>query len=159
DQIVVERPLLACGLDVHDRAFTGDGDRFGEGADLQLSVHRRDEIRGQLEPVTSEGVEPGQREGDRVDAGPQIENAVLPAAVGDGRAYFLDQHRARGFDSDARQDSAGAVLDYARNRRLDVPLTRRRRSETKVPGDQIGTAVLLPAIATLTVQCARSSGG
>ena len=51
-------------------------------------------------------LKPGQRERDGVGAGPQIDDAVLAGAVGDGRSDLLDQRVARRFDRDAWQNTA-----------------------------------------------------
>ena len=56
-------------------------------------------------------LKPGSVNVTRVDAGPQVDDAVLAAAVGDDGADFLDQGRAAGFNRDAGQDGAGRVFD------------------------------------------------
>jgi hypothetical protein len=96
NQIEIERPFLHGGLDVHDRAFTGDGDRLLEGADAQVRVHRGDEIGRQHQPFASHGTESGQRKGDRVGTGPEVEDPVLAGPVGHRAADFLDEFRAGG---------------------------------------------------------------
>ena len=84
-----------------------------ERADLQVRVDRRGERAGQLDPFALDGAESGQRERDRVGAGPQVDDAVLAGAVGDGGTDFFDQRVARRFDGHARQHGAGRVLDDA----------------------------------------------
>ena len=73
-----------------------------------LTVRR--ERAGQLDAFALDGAEAGQRERHGVGARPQIDDAVLAGAVGDGGADFLDQHRAGRFDGDAGQHGAGASL-------------------------------------------------
>ena len=82
--------------------LAGDGDRLFERADAHLGVDGRRERAGQRDAVTLDGVEAGQRERDRVGAGPQLGDAVLPDAVGDGGADLLDDRRAGCLDGDAR---------------------------------------------------------
>ena len=65
----------------------------------------------QLDAVAFEGIEAGQGDGQRVDAGPQVHDAVLAAAVGDDGADLFDQGGAAGFNRDAGQDGAGGVSD------------------------------------------------
>ena len=62
-------------------------------ADLHVGVDRGDEVARQLDAFALDGVEAGQRERHRVGAGPQVDDAVLAAAVGDGGAHLLDQRR------------------------------------------------------------------
>ena len=70
--------------------------------------------------------EAGQREGDRVGARPQIDDAILAGFVGDGRARLLDQGRAAGLDGDARQHAAGRVFDDAGDGALAALLRQER---------------------------------
>ena len=60
-------------------------------------------------------LKPGQREGDGVIAGAEVDDLVLAVAVGDGRPRALDERRARRFDRHARQHGAGRVADDAGN--------------------------------------------
>ena len=62
-------------------------------ADLQVGVDRGDEFGRQLDAFALDGAEPGQRERDRVGAGPQVDDPVLPGAVGDGGSDLFDQRR------------------------------------------------------------------
>ena len=55
--------------------------RVRHRADFELGVNLRREVPGQLDAVALEGVEPGQRERDRVSSGPQVHDAVLAATV------------------------------------------------------------------------------
>ena len=118
EHVVVQRHFPFGALDVHDRGFAGDGDRFRERADLEIGVDRRRERPGQLDALALEGAESRQREGDRVGPGPQILDPILPGPVADRRSYFLDQCRAGGLDVDAGEDGPGRVLHRARDDRL-----------------------------------------
>ena len=109
------------------------GDRFLERADLQIGVDGGDEVGRQQQVFALHGAESGQRERDRVGAGPQIDDAVLAAPIGDGGADFLDEHRARGFDGDARQHRAGRVFHDSGNGRLGE---RRRRDDHEARDDE-----------------------
>ena len=77
DDVAAQHGLALGVLDVDDRRFADDRDRFGDRADLQVGVDRGGEGAGQLDAVALDGVEPGQRERHRVRAGPQIDDAVL----------------------------------------------------------------------------------
>ena len=68
---------------------------------------------GSSSPLALERVEPGKRERHGVGAGPQIDDAVLSAAIADRRAHLLDQRVAGRFDGHARQHGARRVLDDA----------------------------------------------
>ena len=84
DHVAADRRLPPDALHVDDRRLAGDGDRFRERADPQIRVDRGGERAGQLDALALDGAEAGQREGDGVGAGPQIDDAVLAGAVGDG---------------------------------------------------------------------------
>ena len=116
--VVLQRDLPPRALNVHDRGFARDDDGFSELADFQLGVDRRCERTGQLDAFVLEGVEPRQRKRDGVGPRPQIFDPVLPGAVCDRRADFLDQRRAGGFYGDAGQHGAWRVFDGSRNHRL-----------------------------------------
>ena len=58
-------------------------------------------------------VKPRSVNGERVDAGTQVDDAVLTGAVGDGFTRFLDQRGARGLDRHARQHGARRVAHGA----------------------------------------------
>ena len=62
----VHHALARRALHVHDRRFTGDGDRLFERTDPHVGVHRRDERAGQLDAFALDGVEARQRERDVV---------------------------------------------------------------------------------------------
>ena len=105
--------LAADVRDVDHRARAGHGNRFFDAADAHVGVDVRGEPGAQHDPFADDRVEPGQREGDRVDAGPQLGDGVAPLAVGDRDALLFDEDRAGGCDGDARQDGAGGVADDA----------------------------------------------
>ena len=67
----------------------------------------------ELDALPPDDVEAGQPERQRVRAGIQTGNAVLPRAVGDGRAHLFDEGRAGGFDGHARQHGRRLVPDGA----------------------------------------------
>ena len=75
---------------------------------------------GQLDAVALDGREARQREGDRVHARPQVDDLVLPRAVGHHTAGLLDQHIAGRLDRHARQHRARRVFHQPRNRALCV---------------------------------------
>ena len=94
-------------LDVDDGRFTGH--RYGllERAHAELDVDGRGEVGREVDPLTLHRREAGQREGDRVGARAQVDDPVRARRVGDHRACFLDQRRARGLDRDTGQHGAG----------------------------------------------------
>ena len=102
EDVLADRLLRPRALDVDDRRFAGDGDRFLERADFQVAVDRRDERARQLDAFALDGAEARQRERHRVGARPQVDDAVLAGVVADDGADLLDQDRARGFHRDAR---------------------------------------------------------
>jgi hypothetical protein len=69
------------------------------------------EVTGQFDAVPPQRVEPSKRERHGVDPWAQIDDAVLPAAVGDDRAHFLDERRTRGFYRHSRQHGARRIAD------------------------------------------------
>ena len=105
-------------LHVDDRRLAGDDDRFLDRADLHVGVDRHVGAADQLEAVALDGVEAGQREGHRVDARPEILDAVLTGAVGGDGTDLFDERRTRGLDGDAGQYGPGRVFHEAGNRRL-----------------------------------------
>ena len=94
---------------------------------LRVSVERP----AQFDAIALDSAETGQGERHGVGAGQEFGDAILAAAIGDGRADFFDQRRARGLDGDAGQDGAGRVLHDARYRgaALGVGRPRTRRDE------------------------------
>jgi hypothetical protein len=64
--------------------------------------------------------ESGQREGERINAGPEIDDAVAAGTVGDGGPRLLDQDRTSRLDRDAGQHGARGVLDDPGERALGV---------------------------------------
>src|SRR5205085_2352999 len=115
-----QRRLLPDVLQVHDGRFARDGDRFSELADLQVGVDRGGEAGAQLEPLTLQRAEPGEREGHGIGARTQINYPVESLAVTDGGAGFLDEDRAGGFNGDAWQDRTRCVLDHPRNAAVGI---------------------------------------
>ena len=115
DDVLADRLLNFHALHVDDRRFAGDRDRLFEGADFQVAVDGGDEGASQLDAVALDGAEARQREGDRVGAGTEIDDAVLAGVVADDRADFFNQHRAGRFNRYAGKHATGGVLDDAGN--------------------------------------------
>ena len=120
ERIARHRRLPPDALHVDNGGFTGDGDRFLDGADLEFRVHRRGEGSGQLDGLAFERREAGERERQRVGARSQVNDSVLSGSVGGRGADLLDQPRARSFDRHAWQYGTGGIFDVARDRRLRV---------------------------------------
>ena len=120
DDFGVEHLLAGGVLDVDHRRLTGHRNRFFDRADAHLGVHRRGKRSGQLDAVASHGAEPGQCDGDRIRAGPQVLYPVLPRVVGDDGAHLLNQRRTGYLDGDTGQHSTGRVADDAGNGRLGI---------------------------------------
>ena len=85
---------------------------------LHVGRNGEDLRTGQLDAVTLDGDEAGQRERQGVGARPQIDDAVLARAIGDRGPDLLDQGRARCFNGDAGQHGAGRVSNGSREGRL-----------------------------------------
>jgi hypothetical protein len=79
---------------------------FPPAANAHLGVDVGGEARRQPEAFTRDGTEALERESDLVFSGPELRDDETAFTVGDGRALLLDQHRAGGGDSDARQHGA-----------------------------------------------------
>ena len=131
DRFAAEHRLTRGVLHVHDRRLAGDGDRFGERADLQLRVHRDRAGPGQFEAFAFHRTESGQREGDRITPRPEVHDLVLARVVGDDRPHLLNQGRARGLNGDARQHPTGCILHNAGQRRLSVRRCRPQEHERR----------------------------
>ena len=106
---VLDHLRLARALHVDDRALAADDDRLVERAYLQFHVERRRHRAREDNAVTSNRVEPRQRERHGVGSGLELDDAVGAACVGHRRARPLDQRRARNLDGHARQYCAGGV--------------------------------------------------
>ena len=65
----------------------------------------------ELDALPPEDAEPGEREGDGVGAGPQVDDVVAALAVARDGADLFDERGAGGFDRHPGQDSAGRVFD------------------------------------------------
>ena len=96
--------------------------RLFERADAHLDVDGCGQRPGEDDPLAPDGVEPLEREGERVGARRQADDPVSSGAVADRGAALLDQDRAGGFDGDARQHGAGWIPDHAGDRGLNGPL-------------------------------------
>ena len=70
-------------------------------ADAHLAVDGQHARAADYKLFTLDGGEARQSHRHAIGAGRQFGNAVLAGAIGRGAADFLDQHGARGFDSDA----------------------------------------------------------
>ena len=120
DDLAVHDALARGALHVDGRCFAGHGDRFLEGADAHLGVDRGDERAGQLDPFAPDDGEARQREGDAVDARPEIDDPILAGPVGHDGADLLDQRGAGGFDGHAGQHGTRGIAHDTRDRRLAV---------------------------------------
>ena len=98
---------------VDQRAFTRHGDRLFEGADFQVDVDGRGKRRRQLNLLAPDGGESRQREGHRVDTGPQIDDVVAALRIGHRATALLDQRRAGRLDGHTRQHAAARVTNDA----------------------------------------------
>src|SRR5438876_9687723 len=65
-----EDELLRGAMDVDGGGIPANRDRLLHASHSQLRIHRRGEVRWQLNAFPSDRAEPGQREGDGVEAGP-----------------------------------------------------------------------------------------
>src|SRR5262249_44437300 len=72
----------------------------------------------QLDTFPLHAREAGEAERDRVSARAQINDLVETFGVCRDRSNFLDEHRTRGLDRYARQDTTRGVLDKAGNAAL-----------------------------------------
>ena len=122
DDVGAEHGLALGGLDVDDRRLTGDRDRLLEGAHTHVDRNRQRRGAAQLDALPLDDVEAGQRERQRVGAGIQTDDAVLPRAVGHGRAHLFDECGAGRLDGHARQYAARFVPDRA----CQSPLRKRK---------------------------------
>ena len=120
DRLVLEHRLALGGLRVDDRRFAADVDGLSHVADFHLAVDVDHARTRDFQPFAFHARESRQRERDGVGAGPQIDYLVLPAAVGNGRACFLDQCGTRGLDRYAGEHGSRRILYDARQRGLRV---------------------------------------
>src|SRR5206468_2043333 len=84
---------------------------------------------GQLDALALERRESRQRGCQNVDAGAQIDDAVLARSIGDRGPRLLDEDGARGLDRHAWQDSARRVANGAGQRSLRQD--RRRQQQER----------------------------
>ena len=123
-------------LRIHDRARTGDRDRFFERPDVQLCIHCRGEPRGQLDALTPDRREAGQGELHGVGARPQIGNPVLARRVRDDRADLFNERGTGGFHCHAGQHPARDVSHHTRDVAGACCLRALRRRQAHQSGDQ-----------------------
>jgi hypothetical protein len=114
------RRPLGRALAVDPARHGGHGDQVVDAADGQLHVDRGDERAGELDAVARGGREPRERERQRVAAGTEIDERVLPGVVRQHRTMPLDERAAGGFDDDAGKHATGLVGDGSHQRRLRV---------------------------------------
>jgi hypothetical protein len=117
--VAIDDELRGVVADVHGRC-AGDRDGFLERADLEFGADRRVERALQDDAVAPDGLEPGQREGDAIGPGRQIDNAVVARGIGHRGAGLLDERRAGRFHGDARQHGAARVLHGSGDARLGI---------------------------------------
>ncbi len=105
EQVTGDHGLFAGVRRVDQRGRARHRDRLLERPDPHVRVHRRREPRRQLDAVPLEGAKAGEREGNSIRAGPQIDDVVPALVVGDDAADLFDQGRTGGFHRDAGQHS------------------------------------------------------
>ena len=118
--------LLRHALDIDDGRLTGHRHRLLNRSHTHVGVHRGVERACQLDAVSFERVEAGQRERHAVNARAEIHHPELTGPVGDDRPDLLDECRAGRFDGHTRQNGAGRVSHDAGNGCLCM---RRHRDE------------------------------
>ena len=131
DEIALQHRRTLGVRDVDQRRIAGHRHRFLDGANPQVGVHRRGEIRRQVDRVANERGEALKRERDLIKAGTKIDDRVSALIVGDDRARPLDQRRARCLHRDSRQHRAARIPDVACNRALGR--CRRRDQHREAP--------------------------
>jgi hypothetical protein len=109
-RVVVDHLLPPRALRVDNRRLADDGDRLLDGADAKLGVDRDDADARHLD-VALDDAEAGEREGYRVGGREELGDAEQSVPISGRGADLLDQHRARGFNSDAREYGARCVAD------------------------------------------------
>jgi hypothetical protein len=102
----------------HDLTDEAVAHRLRHRAHSQIRVDGRGERAAQLDAFAPHRAEAGQRERHRVGAGPQVDDLVLPGAIGDDRSRLLDQRGTGRVNGHARQHGAGRIADAAGNRPL-----------------------------------------
>ncbi len=108
-----ERGLLANRLRVHDRRRTRDRDGLRDGAHRHGDVDRSREPRPEHNALAPDRREPGEREGDRVVARPQVDDVVAALRIRDRGPHLLNQGRTGRFDRDAWHGQVVVVADDA----------------------------------------------
>jgi hypothetical protein len=81
ERLPFELRLVARAPDVDERRLAGDGEGFLDRADGHVGVHVRDELAAQLDALAPHRGKAGQREGDGVGTGAQVDDAIQPLAV------------------------------------------------------------------------------
>ena len=71
---------------VDQRCLSRYRDRLFERADFEIGVRGHRDAARHFQAFANDGVEAGQRKGDAVDAGAQIDDVEAPLIVGDGRS-------------------------------------------------------------------------
>ncbi len=92
ERFTIDDRLVLRALKVDDGRRAGHSHRLLDGADRERCVHLRGECAFDHDALTLERLEAGQRERDRISAGPQIDDGIAAGAVADGRAHLLDEH-------------------------------------------------------------------
>src|SRR4030095_11658422 len=81
DDLLVVDGAFRRALNVDERRLAGDGDRLIQFANFQVGIHRSGEIGAKIEILDFDSIKTGQCEGDRVDAGPQIDDSIKAGGV------------------------------------------------------------------------------
>jgi hypothetical protein len=110
-EIATQDGLSSGTLYIDDGGLTADGDRFFEGADLQVCVYCGRSGSRQLDAVTFEGAEPREGKRDSIGTGPQVDDLVLTGVVGDDRPHLLDECGTGCLDRYARQHGTRRISD------------------------------------------------
>jgi hypothetical protein len=106
EDVAGEDLLLDVALHVDDRRRTGDGNGFLQGANRQLDIDGGGEVGSQLHTLPRDGVEAREAVGERVGAGPEIDDAVDAVLVRHRSADLLDEDRAGRLNRDSGHDGA-----------------------------------------------------
>jgi hypothetical protein len=105
-------------LCIDDRALAGDRHRLLQRPHRKIGIHVGREGRRQFDAVAAQGIEALEREGHAVYPWSQVDDLVLPLAIGYGGTHPFDERRAAGFNGNARQHGAGRVAHHTCNRGL-----------------------------------------
>ena len=118
DDVTAERELPAQAVGVDDGKRAGDRDGFRDSPNRELGVHDCGGRTRQLDPVSLVRPPAVARETDRIRSRSEILDAVLPSAVGHGKASPFDQSRTSRLHDNRGQGNSRSVFDGTGNRAL-----------------------------------------